>query len=94
MVIGEADDELSRAFRPGASPVAAGSGVTAPATQNKHICRNVAECVCMAGRRNRDLLMQSKSNYVAQPLAPERTQWAVLHAGSQDKMRVRVWGWA
>lgn len=60
-MMGEADDEISRAFHPGASPVAAGSGVTAPATQNKHGCRNVAECVFMAGRRNRDLLIQSKS---------------------------------
>lgn len=64
-MIGEADDEISRAFRPGASPGAAGSRVTAPATQNKHICRNVAECVFMAVRHNGDFLMQSKSNYVA-----------------------------
>lgn len=44
-----------RALHPGARPVAAGSLVTAPAPQNKHICRNVAERVFMGGRHDWEL---------------------------------------
>lgn len=94
-MIGEADDEISRAFRAGASPVAAGSRVTAPATQNKHICRNVADCVFMAGRHNRDLLMQRKS--VTMQHSPRHQRGLseqYFHADSQDKMKVRAWGWS